>query len=322
MFGYLIVAKPKDGAARRLGDAALPPRDRVPLLARGRRRARLLPHTQDHRARARPLRRGRRGLEGQLRRRGAARPRRRRDRPPRRPLPRDDRPARRGGGARAQLPDVRLARAADAADGDPRPRRRAARGRRQRPGVDRRLARDRRRGGGAARTARRRRARPRQARRPPVHRPDRGGRHGPGAGARLLDVLRGGPAAWDRVHVRGGVGAGDRVGRRPRAPDHLQPALERLPLDAGRRPDRPGAADRERNGHGRRRRHRPGDHGRRARADLPAVLVDRRARHGTRACRSRASWRWRSAAGSSCRPRWARGAASGSSCRTAASSAL
>ena len=35
--------------------------------------------------------------------------------------------------------------------------------------------------GRAARTARRRRARPREARRPPVHRPDRGGRHGPGA---------------------------------------------------------------------------------------------------------------------------------------------
>ena len=34
---------------------------------------------------------------------------------------------------RAQLPDVRLARAADAADRDPRPRRRPARGRGQRP---------------------------------------------------------------------------------------------------------------------------------------------------------------------------------------------
>ena len=41
--------------------------------------------------------------------------------------------------------------------------------------------------------------------------------------------------------LRGGVGARDRVGRRPRAPDHLEPALERLPLDAGRRPHRPGA---------------------------------------------------------------------------------
>ena len=140
-------------------------------------------------------------VEGQLRRRGAARPGRRRDRPPRRPLPRDDVAARRGRGARAQLPDVRLARAADAADGDPRPRRRAARGRRQRSRVDRRLARDRRRGGGAARPARRRRARPREARRAPVHGPDRGGRHGAGAGARLLDVLRGGPPARDRVHA-------------------------------------------------------------------------------------------------------------------------
>ena len=51
-------------AARRLGDAALAARDRVPLLARGRGRARLLPHAQDHRARARPLGRGRRGLRG------------------------------------------------------------------------------------------------------------------------------------------------------------------------------------------------------------------------------------------------------------------
>ena len=58
-------------------------------------------------------------------------PGRRRDRPPDRALPGDGGSARRGGAARAQLPDVRLARAAHAADRDPRPRRRAARGRRR-----------------------------------------------------------------------------------------------------------------------------------------------------------------------------------------------
>ena len=58
--------------------------------------------------------------------------------------------ARRGRGARAELPDVGLARAADAADRDPRPRLGAARGRR--------------RGSRAARRARSRSSRPRRAR--------------------------------------------------------------------------------------------------------------------------------------------------------------
>ena len=75
---------------------------------------------------------------------------RRRDRPPRRSLPRDGRAAGRGGGARAELPDVGLARAAHAADGDPRPRRGAARGRRRpirsSPSVARRSSRRRRSG--------------------------------------------------------------------------------------------------------------------------------------------------------------------------------
>ena len=35
--------------------------------------------------------------------------------------------------------------------------------------------------------------------------------------------------------------AGDRLGRRPRPPDHLEPALQRVPLDARRRPRRPRA---------------------------------------------------------------------------------
>ena len=156
IFGYLIVAKEKSLLRDAWVTLLSASRDRLPRRARRRRCARVLPLAADHAARARPLRRGRRGLEGPLRRRGAARSRRRRDRPPRRPLPRDDRTARRGGGARAQLPDVRLARAADAADGDPRPCRGAPRGRRHRSGDDRRLARDasrRRRSGSAASSA-------------------------------------------------------------------------------------------------------------------------------------------------------------------------
>ena len=55
-------------------------------------------------------------------------------------------------------------------------------------------------------------------------------------------LRRGGPAPRDRVHAGARRRAGDRLGRRPRAPDHLEPALERLPLDARRRPDRARAA--------------------------------------------------------------------------------
>ena len=62
---------------------------------------------------------------------------------------RDGGAAGRGRADGAQLPDVRLARAADAADGDPRPRRGAARGRR--------------RGSGARATSRSRRCRPRRS---------------------------------------------------------------------------------------------------------------------------------------------------------------
>ena len=60
---------------------------------------------------------------------------------------------------------------------------------------------DRRRRGGAARAPRRRRPRPREARRAPVHRADRGGRHEPARRPRLLDLRRGGPAARDRLHA-------------------------------------------------------------------------------------------------------------------------
>ena len=108
----------------------------------------------------------RRDRVGELRR---ARPRRARAAtrsPPVRALQRDGGPARGDGGARAPVPHVGLARAADAPDRDQGPRRRAprraGRGPRARGGVARR----RRERGDAARAARRRRARPRQAPRP------------------------------------------------------------------------------------------------------------------------------------------------------------
>ena len=126
-----------------------------------------------------------------------------RDRRPRRALPRDGRAARRGRGARAQLPDDGLARAAHAADRDPRPRRRAARGRRHGRRAAGRVADGDRRRGRAARAARRRRARPGQARRAPLHRAARGGRHGAARRPGLRDLRRGGAAARDRLPPRG-----------------------------------------------------------------------------------------------------------------------
>ena len=76
--------------------------------------------------------------------------------------------------------------------------------------------------------------------------------------------------------------ARDHDRRRPRPPDHLQPAGERLPLDARRRDDRAGPRRRERRRLGRRRRLRPGHQAGRAGAHLPAVLVAGRRRHGSR----------------------------------------
>ena len=112
---------------------------------------------------------------------------------------RDGRPAARGERARAQLPDAGLARAAHAADGDPRARGRASRGPRRRARSRERVARRDRRGGGSARAAGRRRARPGQAGRAPVHGARGGGRHGPRPRARLRGVRRGGAAARDRL---------------------------------------------------------------------------------------------------------------------------
>ena len=76
--------------------------------------------------------------------------------------------------------------------------------------------------------------------------------------------------------------AGDRLRRRPRAPDRRQPALERLPRDAGRRADRASSSAAS-NGQvrGRGRGHRPRDPARGARAALPGVRLGRR-RHRPR----------------------------------------
>src|SRR5207344_362679 len=88
-------------------------------------------------ARARGRRRPDRG--GPLRRRDPRHSVGRRDRAPRRALSGDGRAPRRGRRAGAQLPDVRLARAAHPADRDPRPRRRPTGGRRRGPGAPERV---------------------------------------------------------------------------------------------------------------------------------------------------------------------------------------
>ena len=92
---------------------------------------------------------------------------------------------------------------------------------------------------------------------------------------------------------------GDRRRRRPGAPDHLEPARERVPLDARRRPDRPRAAAGER--HGAR-----GGRGHRARASRRRSGSGSSGRSGRTttaapgsAWRSRASSRSPTAAGSS-----------------------
>ena len=74
-----------------------------------------------------------------------------------------------------------------------------------------------------------------------------------------VDLQRGGAAARDRLPARGRGQAGDRLGRRPRPADHHEPALERLPLDARRRPRRPRAERDRRQRLRRRRRQRAGD---------------------------------------------------------------
>ena len=134
---------------------------------------------------------------------------------------------------------------------------------------------------------------------------------------RLHGLQRGGTAARDRLPAGRSRTAGDRHRRRPRAPDHLEPALERLPLDAGRRPGRAralgGRTAPVASSSATRARDPP-----RSGADLPPVLVARRRRHRARTRdRARAGGR-RSAAGSSSRASRVGAAASSSCCRAPA----
>ena len=145
--------------------------------------ARLVPVGTHHEAGPAAREGGGRGRRGSLRHERAGGPGPRRDRRPRRLVPADDRASRGGRGARAELPDDRLARAPHAADGDPRPRRGAARGARRGSGDSHGLAERDRRRGGQARAARRRRPRPREARHAPLHGAARGSRHGSAARA-------------------------------------------------------------------------------------------------------------------------------------------
>ena len=200
-YGVLVVATPKDELRdawltlmQRLGIAFL-----VGIAVVGG--ARLVPLAAHHAAGARARGRGGRGRRRPLRRRAAAAGEDEIGRPDA-PVRRDGQAAQRGRGARAQLPHDRLARAAHAADRDPRPCRRAARGAGRGPGAARAVARGDRARVHTARAARRRRARPRQARRPPLHRPARGGRHAGAARAGLRGVRRGGAAAEHRLPVR------------------------------------------------------------------------------------------------------------------------
>src|SRR5262249_34208142 len=137
-FGALIVATPKTEIASGLRRLL----ERLGLALIGGIVAAGLPRRVPAR-RARPpggaLPAGARAADGRgrdparsLRRGRARRARRRRDRRPGAELPRDGGAAQRGRAAGTQLPHECLARAAHAADGDPRPRRGAARGRRRR----------------------------------------------------------------------------------------------------------------------------------------------------------------------------------------------
>ena len=116
------------------------------------------------------------------------------------------------------------------------------------PELREQLARDGRGRGAAARAARRRHPRPREARHAPLHGHDRGGRHGAARSTRRSrrSATRRGAASID-YRVRGARPAGDRLRRRPRAPGRRQPALERVPGDAGRRP-RSRSSSRSENG--------------------------------------------------------------------------
>ena len=126
-----------------------------------------------------------------------------------------------------------------------------------------------------------------------------------GAGVRALP--RRGAAAVDRLPLRAARPAGDRLRRRPRAADRRQPALERVPGDARRRPHLARARAAERHRPRRGRGLGPGHPAGEPRAALPPVRLGRRRRHRPRPARSRRSSRARSAAGSSSSPRSGKG---------------
>ena len=188
-------AEDRDQPVRRLARAAA--RDRLGIRAARRDRVRLVRVPAGRRSAAHALARDRRGRGRELRRRAAA-ARAGGDRAPGGAVRRDDHAAPGVGGARAELPDDGVARAAHAADRDPRPRRGAERGPRRRPGA---LARDHHGRGGAARAPRRRHPRPGAPGRAPLHAPARGGRDGAPGRARLPDLRRAGPGPLDRLHA-------------------------------------------------------------------------------------------------------------------------
>ncbi len=189
-------------AAQPLARAHRAARDRVRRRRPRRRPARHLSLAADRAAAAPALGGGGRDRRRHVRRRGAAAARQRRDRAAVGALRRHGREARRVGAAVAELPHVRLARAAHAVDRDPRARLRAPRGRDRGPGRVQLVARGHRGGGDAPRAARRRRARPREARRAPVHRARGGGRHARAVRARVRGLRRGGAPALDRLPRR------------------------------------------------------------------------------------------------------------------------
>ena len=237
LFGALVVAKPTSQLRSRSVTLVERLGDRVRRRRRSSRACSGSISRGGSRSRCAELsRRGGRGRGRAVRGGAAERARLGRDLASLAPVRRHGDEARGVGAALAQLPDVGVARAADAADGDPRARVGAARRRDRRSGAAGGVARGDRRGGDAARAARRRRARSREARRAPLHRAAGRGRHGAAVGARVRVVRRGGAAARDRLPARRAREAGDRDRRRPRAADHREPALERVPVDArGRR---------------------------------------------------------------------------------------
>ena len=185
------------------------------------------------------------------------------------------------------------------------------------PGAARRLSDDGAGRGAEARAPRRRHPRPGQARHPSLHRPHRGGRHGAAGRSGVRGLQRRGAPPVDRLPARGARPAGDRLGRRPRAADRREPALECVPGDAGRRPDharaRPDERHRQRHGG----RLGPGHLSRRSRSGCSGRSSPRVVAAPASAWRSRRSSRRRSAGGSRSTPRSGTARGSSSCCRRA-----